>query len=121
MLLLRALRFGEDIDGPMRDLGVTWIVALPDLDDGDIAALRRAEGVETVVDDEAISLFRSRGVEAIVPVDPVDPGDLTAWDATATAVLMFDVVWAAALVLGSMITGMSRSTHRVREERGQAV
>lgn len=86
--LVRELRFGEPIDASLAELGVRWIVALPDLDDGaDIALLRARTELTTVVDEPSIALFR-------VDDGPVDsPTAPNPWGAVPAIVLALDAVW----------------------------
>ncbi len=85
-LLVRALRFGQDVSPHLEALGVSWIVALPDLDDGDIARLRDLDAVETILDGPSIAVFDGPGGAG---------GSLTAWNATASAIVVADIAWLA--------------------------
>lgn len=82
--LVRSLRFGEPIGPLVEELGLRWVVALPDLDDGaDIERLRGA-GYPEVVADASISVFAMPS--GLVDTTP-DPG-LVPW-----VVLVLDAGW----------------------------
>ncbi len=86
--LVRALRFGEDVEQRLAGLGVSWIVALPDLDDGDIDRLRESGAVEIALDTPTIAVFRGPGG---------DTDSLDDWNVTASLIVAADLAWLLAI------------------------
>lgn len=108
-VLLRALRLGEPVDNRIRELGLAWVVALPETPLGrdDIDRLRGVATLDVVHDTPDVVVFRGPGGATRT---------LSDWDAAATVVLIADLAW---LAIALTVVGRPRDENPgVRSGRG---